>query len=318
MKKLIAAALCIVMLAGLLSACGSHEEADSDLHIITTIFPIYDWVNEILGDTGNAEVTLLLDSGVDLHNYQLTADDMIQISSCDVFLYVGGESDAWVEDALAGAVNENMIVINLLEVLGDKAKEEEVVEGMQSEQEEHGEAEYDEHVWLSLKNAAFFCRYIAERLGEAAPESRAVYERNAAAYADRLSALDAEYQQAADGAPRNTVLFGDRFPFRYLMDDYGLEYYAAFSGCSAETEASFETITFLAGKVDELNLAAILQIESSDGSIPDTIRQSTAAKNQEILTMDSMQSTTAEDVAGGVTYLAVMENNLGILRQALK
>jgi ABC-type metal ion transport system, periplasmic component/surface adhesin len=294
---------------------------------VTTIFPIYDWVMNVLGEqAANAEVTMLLDNGVDLHSYQPTADDIVRISTCDLFIFVGGESDEWVEDALQEATNKNMVVINLMDVLGDAVKEEEVVEGMEhdhdeehdhEEEHEEEEVEYDEHVWLSLKNAAVLCRVIADALGQIDNENAALYTANADAYIAKLNALDAQYQESIDAAAYHTILFGDRFPFRYLADDYGLDYYAAFVGCSAETEASFETVVFLANKLDELGLPAVLQIETADGKIARTIVANTQAKDQQILTMDSMQSTTAKDVAAGASYLAIMEKNLDVLKAAL-
>ena len=278
-------------------------------------------MREILGDKADhAEVTMLLDNGVDLHSYQPTADDIIKISDCDLFIYVGGESDGWVEDALKEATNKEMQVINLLDVLGEQVKEEEVVEGMEAEEEEsedEDEPEYDEHVWLSLKNAETLCNAITDALEEIDPANKDAYATNAASYLEKLAALDGEYQTVVDNAARKTVLFGDRFPFRYLVDDYGLSYYAAFAGCSAETEASFETISFLAGKVDELRLPCVLTIEGAQHKIAETIVQNTAEKNQSILTLDSMQSTTSTDVANGTTYLSVMESNLDVLKQAL-
>ncbi|MBQ9536066.1 MAG: zinc ABC transporter substrate-binding protein [Clostridia bacterium] len=327
LKTTLAALLCLLLL---LTGCGTQEKRESGkLSIVTTVFPVYDWVRECTAGVDNAEITLLLDNGVDLHSYQPGADDMVKVSTCDVFICVGGESDEWVDDALAGAVNENMIVINLLEVLGSGAKEEELVEGMQDEHghehdededeaghEEHG-PEYDEHVWLSLKNAAFFCQYISEALCRADAANREAYSSAASAYIAKLNALDAEYAEAVSAAPTRTVLFGDRFPFRYLVDDYGLDYYAAFAGCSAETEASFDTIIFLAGKTDELGLRHILKTESSDGSIADTVRRTTASGDQTVLTLDSLQSTTGKDAAGGKTYLGTMRENLAVLREAL-
>lgn len=294
------------------------------LSIVTTIFPEYDWVRQIAGDKmDNIELTMLLDNGVDLHSYQPTVDDIVKISSCDMFIYVGGESDEWVEDALQEAVNKNMAVVNLLDVLGDAVKEEEVVEGMQGdEDEEHDheeeEVEYDEHVWLSLRNAAVLCREIADRLSAIDPANKDAYAANAAAYIGKLNALDEQYAVAVNAAPVKTVLFGDRFPFRYLTDDYDLNYYAAFVGCSAETEASFETVVFLANKVDELGLNTVLTIESADGKIARTIIDNTAAKSAQVLQMDSMQSTTSQDVKNGETYLGAMEGNLEVLKQALQ
>ena len=338
MKKITALLLALMMLAGVLAGCGKPQDTGKagKLKVVTTIFPEYDWVRAILGDKAdNAEVTMLLDNGVDLHSYQPTADDIVKISDCDLFVYVGGESDGWVENALQNAANRNMKVINLLEVLGDSVKAEETVEGMQEDghdhghshdehDEEHDEAEghdhgeeKDEHVWLSLKNAQALCVTIADALCAIDPDNKNTYIANAAAYRDKLAALDADYKAAVEGAAHKTVLFGDRFPFRYLVDDYGLRCYAAFAGCSAETEASFETVSFLAKKVDELGLPCVLTIEGAQHRIAETIVQNTAGKNQKVLTMDSMQSTTSKDVANGTTYLSVMEKNLSVLKEAL-
>ncbi len=316
-KKIIFMAL-LATFAFCFVGCGSAGSADSDtITVVATIFPEYDWVREVVGDA-DVDVILLVDSGVDLHSFQPTVDDILTISTCDMFIYVGGESDEWVEDALAEATNEDMIVINLLETLGEGAKEEEIVEGMEAEEEDEEEIEYDEHVWLSLKNAQIFVNEIAQGLASIDTDNADVYVANAAAYKAELVALDEEYADVCANANFDTVLFGDRFPFRYLVDDYGLSYYAAFVGCSAETEASFETIVFLAEKVDELGLNTVLTIESSDGKIAETIVENTTDKNQQVLVLDSMQSVTASDVEAGVTYLGIMEDNLSVLADALK
>ena len=320
MKKITVLLLALFMLVGALAGCGKQNDTNQTdkLSIVTTIFPEYDWVREILGEKAdNAEITMLLDNGVDLHSYQPTADDIVKISDCDLFIYVGGESDEWVEDALRNAANGNMKVINLLEVLGDSVKTEEIVEGMQEEEYEH-EEETDEHVWLSLKNAKMLVRVISKALQELDPDNKDIYAANADAYVKKLSALDAEYQAAVDAASNKTILFGDRFPFRYLVDDYGLHYYAAFVGCSAETEAGFETISFLAKRVDEWKLPCVLTIEGAQHKIAETVVRNTTAKNQRVLTMDSMQSTTSKDVKNGTTYLSVMEKNLSVLKEALR
>lgn len=329
MKKYIAVFAALLLLSALLPA--PEAAAERELSIVTTIFPEYDWVMEILGENApNVQVTMLLDNGVDLHSYQPNVKDMVTLSTCDLFLYVGGESDSWVDDALAGATNKNMIVINLLEVLGENAKEELLVEGMEHshEEEEHHEeahaeedheheAELDEHVWLSLRNASLFCQAIRDALITLDPENEELYRANTEDYLEELSRLDDAFAAAVAEGSQDTLLFGDRFPFRYLTDDYGLQYYAAFSGCSAETEASFETVIFLANKLDELGLHTVMTLEGSDGKLAQTII-STAKADADILCLDSMQSTTKKDVQGGAKYLAIMEKNLDVLAQALR
>ena len=324
MKKFLSAIVAVFLAVGSLTACSSAGAKSSNkINIVTTIFPEYDWVMNVLGENpAGAEVTMLLDNGVDLHSFQPTAADIMKISSADLFVYVGGESDDWVEDALKEAVNKNMIVINLLDVLGDSVKEEELVEGMQGEdeeeEEEEGEVEYDEHVWLSLKNAQVLVQSISDAIQKIDSANAETYKNNTAKYIESLKSLDADYKAAIDSASVKTILFGDRFPFRYLVDDYGLTYYAAFVGCSAETEASFETITFLAKKVDELGLPAVLTIEGKDKRIAETIIENTASKNQKVLTLDSMQSVSSKDIQNGTTYISIMESNLAVLKEAVK
>jgi len=328
----------------------SAEASGKKLKIVATIFPEYDWVRQILGDEAkNADITLLLDKGVDLHSYQPNAEDIAKISECDLFLYVGGESDGWVKDALKEGKNPDRKVINLLEALGNNTKEEEVVEGMQAEEEEGskdsestaasqaaesqaaGEStaasaeseeeegpEYDEHVWLSLRNAESICEVITEDLKSLDSAHAAVYEANLKKYTEQLESLDQQYTDTVKAAANKTLLFGDRFPFRYLVDDYGIKYYAAFVGCSAETEASFETVSFLAKKMDELGLKHVMTIEGPNKKIAETIIQNTKDKNQDILTLNSMQSTTEQDIESGETYLGIMQQNLEVLKKALQ
>ena len=332
-NRILAVVLTVYLTVGLLAGCGNGKENGKDtgaavsadnekISIVCTIFPEYDWAKEVLGELGdNCELTLLLDNGVDLHNYQPTAEDIAKIATCDLFIYVGGESDGWVGDALSEATNKDMQVINLVETLGTSVKEEEIVEGMEAEEEEEGEeeegTEYDEHVWLSLKNAQIFVSAITDSLKMLDAQNADTYQANCDSYVEKLGALDKEYSAAVSVGTKNTLLFGDRFPFRYLVDDYGLNYYAAFVGCSAETEAAFETIVFLSGKVDELDLSHVMVIESSDQKIAQTIIDNTEDKNQGILVLDSMQSTTSEDIAAGATYMSIMESNLEVLKQSL-
>ena len=288
--------------------------------IICTIFPIYDWVREIIGDnTSNFDLTCLIDNGVDLHNFNPTAADIIDIQNSDMFIYLGGESDAWVSDVFDKVVEKNVLRINLLEVMGDRAKVEEIKEGMEHEhEEEEHEEELDEHVWLSLKNAKYLCNVIKNNIIELDNANKNQYDTNYNKYSELLNDLDNRFAEAADLDGSAVMLFGDRFPFRYLLDDYGINYYAAFSGCSAETEASFKTIVFLANKVDELKLKHILKIDGSNGKIAKTIIENTKTKNQDIITMNSMQAVTANDIKNGVTYIGIMQENLSAFDSALK
>ncbi len=339
MKRNISIFCAVIMLVMAVFGCGnavniaSEEtplaampESGKKLSIVTTIFPEYDWVKELLGSNpADIEVTMLLDNGVDLHSYQPTADDILKIATCDLFIYVGGESDEWVEDALSEATNKDMIVVNLLDALGSDVKEEEIIEGMEAEEEDEPEGEegeeapeYDEHVWLSIKNTVKLCEIIKDSIIKIDAGNAAVYEENATSYISKLDVLDNAYAETISSASVSTLLFGDRFPFRYMVDDYGLSYYAAFVGCSAETEASFETITFLANKMDELSLGAIMTIEGDNHKIAETIKENTSSKDALILSLDSMQSTTSKDAQDGTTYLGVMENNLEVLKEALK
>lgn len=344
-NKLLALGMALTIGATLLTGCGDNKDNTSTqverkYSVVCTTFPQYDWMRELIGEEReNFDLTLLLDNSVDLHSYQPTAEDIAKIASADLFVYGGGTSESWVEHALEESINKEMKVVNLMEALGDAVKEEEVVEGMQESEHEHeedhghyeeeheheeeheneeaGAVEQDEHVWLSIKNASALVEVLAETLEQVDPEHEAVYEANEEAYLSKLSQLDQQYKEAVDGAITKTILFGDRFPFRYLTDDYGLSYYAAFVGCSADTEASFETITFLAEKVDELGLGTILVLEGSDQKIAETIRAASKGKDQEILQMNSIQSVIYKDIEGGFTYLKAMEDNLEVLKKAI-
>ena len=369
MKKISFCGLAFALFAATLSslvACNSSEKKleQSKLSIVTTIYPEYAWVKEILGTRADSvNLTLLMKNGVDLHSYKPTAQDIAKIASANMVVYVGGESDEWIKDALEASPKSDRTEINLMEALGDRVKAEEVVEGMQAEHEEHHhdehaeehehhgehkehadastssatlehhnehaehhhhhdneeEIENDEHVWLSLKNAEILVKKIAEELSKIDATHESAYKQNAAAYIAKIKSLDAEYRAAIESAARKTILFGDRFPFRYLVDDYGIKYYAAFVGCSAESEASFETIAFLAGKMDSLSLPAIFTIEKGNQKIARAILEaSKSSKAAQVLTLNSMQSVTEQQIAEGFSYLSIMESNLEVLKQAIK
>lgn len=331
----------------------SIEKGNSNkISIVCTTFPQYDWVKNILGEEAERfNVTLLLDNGVDMHSYQPAVKDIATAGSSNLFIYVGGESDTWVEDALKEAKNKDLKAINLMETLGNSVKEEEVVEGMQEERESLGhsheksskekqeqtqkeshensqeingqkeaadeEPEYDEHIWLSIRNAEIMVKNIEKAIEQLDSDNAKVYQTNAENYIKKLDTLDKQYANTIQNAKYKAILFGDRFPFRYMADDYDLKYYAAFAGCSAETMAGFETVTFLAKKADELRLPVILTIENSDGRIAEAVKSNTTKKNQKILAMNSLQSVTKEQIADGITYLQVMQENLSVLSETL-
>ena len=361
MKQILALMMAMLLLCTL-SVVSAEEKK---LNIVATTFPLYDWTRAVLGDRVNqVNLSLLQESGVDLHNFQPTAQDFVKVSSADLLIYIGGSSDAWAEDAIREAQNKDMVALSMVEALGDSLKMAVSVEGMQEgdhhhdhddhdhdkdhdhddhddkhdhddhddhddkhdhddhddkhDHDSHEHSHEDEHVWLSLRNAQVLTGAIAEALAQKDPAHAETYRQNQAAYAKQLSALDKQYQQAVAQAGTNTLLFGDRFPFRYLTDDYGLSYYAAFSGCSAESEASFETIAFLAQKTDELKLPAVLSLDGSDGRIAKAVLNASRDAARPVLVLDAMQTVSKAMVEEGVTYLGIMEKNLDVLKTALK
>lgn len=353
MKKFAAFAMFVLATALMFVACSaeSNEKAPAQkkVSIVATIYPQYDWLKNVLGDRLDAvNLKLLIKNGTDLHSYKPSAQDIAAIASADMVVFVGGESDEWIEKALKATPKEGRVQVNLMEALGDRVKEEEVVEGMQAEEEhhhEHGEEaeehehehhehaeehehehhehaeapENDEHIWLSLKNAELLVMNLADALSKVDTAHATEYHMNAGLYIAKISALDAQYRAATDSAHFKTILFGDRFPFRYLVDDYGIKYFAAFVGCSAESEASFETVAFLAGKMDSLALPAIFTIDGSNGKIARAILDaSKKSKETPVLTLNSMQSVTDAQMQSGVDYLSVMQSNLEVLKKAIK
>ena len=324
-------------------ACGVDSEkkapANKKISVVATIYPQYDWLKNVIGERADAvNLKLLIKNGMDMHSYKPSAQDIATIAKADLVVYVGGESDEWIEKARAATPKEGRIALNLMKALGDRVKEEEIVEGMQAEDYEHHEhgkvtepaeatsehhhheeVENDEHIWLSLKNAWILVNALAQSLSKVDSANSSIYTANAVIYNAKLLALDSEFTTAISGASQKTILFGDRFPFRYLVDDYGIKYYAAFVGCSAESEASFETVAFLAGKMDSLALPAIFTIDGSDGKIARAILDASKnSKGAEILTLNSMQSVTDDQIKAGMDYIAIMQSNLEILKKALK
>ncbi len=336
----------ILILATLLSSCGQGGQFSNDgvLNIVCTTFPQYDWLKNLTVGVDNVEITLLVDQGVDLHSYQPTADDVIKIASADLFVYGGGASDGWVADAVKEAVNKDIVVVDMMALLGDKVKtvahdhegDADHDHESDADHDHEGDADHanesdadhtheddadhdhkDEHVWLSLKNAELIVGELTHKLVELDPDNVHLYGQNSAHYLAELQQLDQRYQQVVADAKHDTLIFADRFPFIYLVEDYGLNYYAAFSGCSAETEASFETVVFLASKLDEHNLKTVLVLEKNDGKIAQTIIENSTLKDAEIAVLNSMQSITSADQKNGADYLSIMQENLTVLEKAL-
>ena len=316
LKKLMTGVLAAFMLAG---CAPKQQQNTTKLKIVATTFPQYDWIREIIGkDNTNVDLQLLMKNGGDLHSYQPTAGDIANISDANLFVYVGGESDEWVDDALKEKTNKDMKVVNMMQTLGDDIDEEE--EGLEKESEDHDheEIEYDEHVWLSLKRAQKIVKAIADELGELDSTNAKKYQENAEAYIAKLAALDKSYESTVNTVKNKTWIFADRMPFHYLAKDYGITTYAAFNGCSTETNASFNTIVSLAKYADELGIKHIMTIEGSDKKLAKAVIENTTDKNQDILTLNSLQSVSQSDIDKGLTYYGAMEENLKVLEQSFK
>jgi zinc transport system substrate-binding protein len=318
-KKLFFALSFALLFALTPSLCEEAASADKKPSVVATIFPQYDFARAIAGD--KAELTMLLRPGTESHSYDPTPQDILKIQNCDIFIYGGGESDEWVDGVLESMDTSKMTIISLIDCVD--AVEEEIVEGMQEEEEEEGEEgeegheheeEYDEHVWTSPANAGKIVRKISDALSEADPSNAASYKANADDYLNKLDGLDAAFRDVVKSAARKTLIFGDRFPFRYFADAYGLKYFAAFPGCSTETEASAATVAFLIDKVKAEKIPVVFHIELSNEKIADTICEATGAKK---LMLHACHNITRDDFQRGLTYLDIMTANVGALKEAL-
>ena len=310
-KKITAVAAAAVTALSL-AACGQAPSQSGKISVICTVFPIYDWTVNIAGE--NADVTLLNDRGTDMHSFEPSAADLAAIADCDVFIYIGGESDKWVTKALTLSGNKKRQVINLSLLLGDELIKEQHTEGMTDTGHGEEEPEDDEHIWLSLKNSAYLCGEIAKTLENADPPHADSYSANAEDYISRLVSLDGEYSAVAKKSKHKTLVIADRFPFAYLFHDLGLSYYAAFPGCSAETGASFYTVAFLAKKTDELGLDTVITTENPVKGIADAVIGNTASGHKRVSVLDSMQSVTVKQIENGASYIGIAKRNLEVLK----
>lgn len=313
-KKYMVGMLCVGMMATSITGCGSFEKEEHTLKIVTTIFPTYDWVKAIVGDSTDYQVTYLTNSGTDLHNYAPSVADITAIKECDLFIYVGGLSDEWVEKTVDDVEHENQVRLNLVDMIGEGLMPKETKEGMQIVEDDCcGAGDYDEHLWLSVKNAKIFTEQIKDTICEMDEENAEFYEENTAEYLEKLVALDTSFETQLEPFSESTIIFGDRFPMLYMFSDYNLEYYAAFSSCSTETEASFETVVFLVEKLNDSDSSYVMNIEGAGHEIAETIIKSSDDQEKEVLSMNSMETISQDAVDSGVSYISLMEQNLNAL-----
>lgn len=323
MKRFISALLITAMLISAFTGCQSSSSASGEgikkdgakkISVVTTIFPQYDFTRQIAGD--KADITMLLAPGAESHSYEPTPQDIIKIKNCDVFIYVGGENDQWVKSILDSIDTSKIKVISLLDSV--KPLGEETKEGMEAEAEDPGNPndgiEYDEHVWTSPQNAVTITNVIRDVLCYSDQKNADFYNANAAEYTKKLENLDSEFKDVVDNAKRRTVVFGDRFPLRYFTEEYGLDYWAAFPGCSTETEPSAATVAFLTDKVKEEKIPVVFKIELSTGNVAKSIAEATGAR---VLTFYSCHNLSKKEFEEGATYLSMMQKNVEALKEAL-
>lgn len=312
MKKIAAILIALTLLSLPLAGCGAQAEPETEgISVVATVFAPYDFARQLVGDRG--EVTLLLPPGSETHSYEPSPKDIIEIQNCDVFIYVGGVSDAWVADVLE-SVGDGVRTVTLMDCV--ELLEEEHVEGMEVDEEEHddGGVEYDEHVWTSPRNAKLICEKIAAALSEADPEGEAEYNAALESYCAELDELDAAFTDVVANGVRNTIVFGDRFPLLYFAKAYGLEYYAAWPGCADEAEPSAATVTFLIDKVKEEGIPVVFHIELSNEDMADIVCDETGAEKR---LFSACHNVTRAQFEEGVTYLELMRQNVDVLREAL-
>ena len=322
MRRAISLLIALTLVVLSLSSCAVAPD-NGQTDIVCTVFPIYDWAQNLLGgDTDGVSTRLLVNRGTDPHSYTPTPTDIAALHGADILIYVGGESDAWIEDVLSTIKNKEIKLIKLIDLLGDRAldADEDCTDSDCHDHEhdhEHEAGAYDEHVWLSLKNAEILCEALTAELSAALPASAEKIMANGTAYKEKLSALDTRFAEEIEKAPKELLIFADRFPFRYLTEDYSLEYEAAFSGCSADSEASFETVVRLSDKLKASDVGALMILESSSEDLARTVISNSGCEGIRIIRIDSMQSITSRDIERGETYLSIMEKNLAALIAAL-
>ena len=295
-----------------LCSCASQNEADNKdsqkLKIISTVFPPYDLARQIAGD--NADISILLPPGSESHTYEPTAKEIIEIQNCDIFLYIGGENEQWAEKIISSNKSDSVKTVKLI----DCVKTLEEAELHEEEREEEHSHETDEHIWTSPKNEQLMLTAVYDAICEADPENKAVYTKNKDSYNEQLTELDKAYKEAVGNAKNKTIIMADKFPFRYLAEEYGLDFYAAFSSCSDESEPSAAAMTSLISKIKELKIPVVYYLEFSSTKVADTLCSETGASS---LMLHSCHNVSKEDLDKGVTYVELMKQNLENLKTAL-
>ena len=319
MKRRILSALLALGLLLSLAACGAgggaaaaEGQSNKSLTVVTTLFPAYDFARELCG--GRCEIVLLVPPGAETHSYEPTPQDLLRIQSCDLLICNGGESEAWLDTLLDGA-DGAFAVLSMLDCVD--ALEEEHKEGMQrirEEEDEEDEIEYDEHVWTSPRNAAVICRAICEELCALDEAGAEEYRGNCESYCAKLDELDAAFRDIVAEARGNCLIFADRFPARYFVEEYGLDYFAAFPGCADDTEPSARTVAFLIDRVRGQNIPAVLYIEYSNQKMADVVCEDTGCGKRLFHTCHTVS---AEDLKNGATYLGLMWANTESVKEAL-
>jgi zinc transport system substrate-binding protein len=308
---LIMAAVILLGSSGCKPKKNATRNADGKINVTVTVFPSYDFVRAVAKDKVNLK--LLLPPGAESHSFEPSPRDIITVQNSDIFIYVGGESDAWVDRILESMNTDNMKILAMIDTV--EAVEEEIVEGMEEEDEAEEEVAYDEHVWTSPGNAMLIVSAITELLCEADPANADFYQENSIDYINKLAELDNAFREVITGAKRNTIIFADRFPFRYFTDAYGLKYYAAFPGCSTETEPSAATVAFLINKIKAEKIPVVFHLELSNERMADAISGETGAKK---LLLHACHNVSKRDFDAGFGYLDFMRKNVENLREALR
>ena len=309
--KAVSATLACLCVIGVSVGCANGSQ-DNRPKLVFSTFVLYDWAKNVLGeDADKYDMRILGANGADIHSYQPTVSEISLLSECKAFFHIGGKSDEWVDEILKTVPSEERARVDFAELL---ISDGELPAGHEDHAEEHLA---DEHIWFSFDHVCYAIEKTASELGKLSPDRADTYEKNAASYCESVRALGLEYKAAADNAKTKNVVVADRYPFYYLFSELFITAHTAFEGCSAESEASFEVISKLSAKLDEFKLGCVIVCEGSDKKIAQTVIDNSSRKEARILTLNSMQSVTQNDIENGASYLSILESNLEVFKLAL-